>query len=245
MQAASADALRECAAGIVEYQNRERTEDVLRIAAFALGVPLERLEGAQLLWLDRLGIYLFAATVGGPGAQVRSSQRSASLALYSPKPPRPLSPSWAGFYAPACARPKLTHRVPSIYICSLLSCYTLAGGLCCSIPTLNRLIVWQLSSHVAYASLLCRDCSRSCLLLTEETVLLSITTSFQIGHYLCPLQCPKEGPPCECDCQLFGGRHALSSPPWRRRDHRVHFSQDVIKEQNAACTALCLRGRSC
>ncbi|CAL5223301.1 g5792 [Coccomyxa viridis] len=68
--AADADPLRDCAAAIVEYQNKERTEDVLRIAAFALGVPLERLEGAQLLWLDRLGIYLFAATVGGPGAQV-------------------------------------------------------------------------------------------------------------------------------------------------------------------------------
>ena len=65
LQGAEADALRECAAAIVEYQNKERTEDVLRIAAFALGVPLERLEGAQLLWLDRLGIYLFAATIGG------------------------------------------------------------------------------------------------------------------------------------------------------------------------------------
>ena len=66
-QAADADPLRNYAAEVVAYQNRERTEDVLRIAAFALGVPLERLEGAQLLWLDRLGIYLFAATVGGPG----------------------------------------------------------------------------------------------------------------------------------------------------------------------------------
>ena len=79
-QAASADPLRECAAGIVENQNRERTEDVLRIAAFALGVPLERLEGAQLLWLDRLGIYLFAATVGGPGAQVRPVSGAPQLA---------------------------------------------------------------------------------------------------------------------------------------------------------------------
>ena len=70
-QAADADPLRAYAAGVVAYQNRERTEDVLRIAGFALGVPLERLEGAQLLWLDRLGIYLFAATVGGPGAQAR------------------------------------------------------------------------------------------------------------------------------------------------------------------------------
>lgn len=72
LQEADADPLREHAASIVEYQNRERTEDVLRIAAFALGVPLERLEGAQLLWLDRLGIYLFAATVGGPGAQAHT-----------------------------------------------------------------------------------------------------------------------------------------------------------------------------
>lgn len=70
-QAADADPLRNYAAEVVAYQNRERTEDVLRIAAFALGVPLERLEGAQLLWLDRLGIYLFAATVGGPDAQAR------------------------------------------------------------------------------------------------------------------------------------------------------------------------------
>ena len=69
-QAAEADVLKDAAAELVGYQNRERTEDVLRIAAFALGVPLERLEGAQLLWLDRLGIYLFAATVGGAGAQV-------------------------------------------------------------------------------------------------------------------------------------------------------------------------------
>ena len=78
VQAADADPLRDYAAAVVEYQNRERTEDVLRIAAFALGVPLERLEGAQLLWLDRLGIYLFAATVGGPGAQVGQNLHSPS-----------------------------------------------------------------------------------------------------------------------------------------------------------------------
>ena len=48
-QAAEADVLKDAAAELVGYQNRERTEDVLRIAAFALGVPLERLEGAQLL----------------------------------------------------------------------------------------------------------------------------------------------------------------------------------------------------
>ena len=69
-QAAEPDPLRDCAAGLVAHLNAERTEDVLRIGAFALGVPLDALQGAQLLWLDRLGIYLFAATTGGPGAQV-------------------------------------------------------------------------------------------------------------------------------------------------------------------------------
>ena len=70
VQTAEADPLKDHAAALVNYQNKERTEDVLRIASFALGVPLEKLEGAQLLWVDRLGIYLFAAKVGGPGAQV-------------------------------------------------------------------------------------------------------------------------------------------------------------------------------
>lgn len=69
-KSAEADPLKDHAAALVNYQNKERTEDVLRIASFALGVSLEKLEGAQLLWVDRLGIYLFAATVGGPGAQV-------------------------------------------------------------------------------------------------------------------------------------------------------------------------------
>jgi hypothetical protein len=72
-QAAEADPLRKYAAELVEYQNKERTADVLRVASFALGVALDKLEGAQLLWVDRLGIYLFAAIVGGPGAQVKQS----------------------------------------------------------------------------------------------------------------------------------------------------------------------------
>ena len=48
---------------------RERMEDVLRIAALRRR-PLDALQGAQLLWLDRLGIYLLPP-FGGHGAQVR------------------------------------------------------------------------------------------------------------------------------------------------------------------------------
>ena len=33
----------------MDYQNRGRTEDVLRIATFDLGVPLERFEGGARL----------------------------------------------------------------------------------------------------------------------------------------------------------------------------------------------------
>ena len=50
--------------------NRARVEDVLRIAGFATGASMERLEGAELLWVDRLGLYLLAA-VRGEGAQAR------------------------------------------------------------------------------------------------------------------------------------------------------------------------------
>ncbi len=79
VQSAEADPLKDHAAALVNYQNKERTEDVLRIASFALGVPLEKLEGAQLLWVDRLGIYLFAATIGGPGAQVNPAISGTTL----------------------------------------------------------------------------------------------------------------------------------------------------------------------
>ena len=70
-QAAEADVLRDAAAELVGYQNRERTEDVLRIAAFSAG------RAARSGWRARScsgstasASYLFAATVGGAGAQV-------------------------------------------------------------------------------------------------------------------------------------------------------------------------------
>jgi hypothetical protein len=43
----------------VEHWNLERTEDVLRIAADATGAKFEELLSAQLLWIDRLGMYLY------------------------------------------------------------------------------------------------------------------------------------------------------------------------------------------
>lgn len=70
LQAAEPDALREDAAALVAELNRARVEDVLRIAGFATGASMERLEGAELLWVDRLGLYLLAA-VRGQGAQAR------------------------------------------------------------------------------------------------------------------------------------------------------------------------------
>ena len=43
----------------MEHWNLERTEDVLRIAADATGAKFEELLSAQLLWIDRLGMYLY------------------------------------------------------------------------------------------------------------------------------------------------------------------------------------------
>jgi hypothetical protein len=51
--------LREAAEGLVEHWNLERAEDVLRIAADATGAKFEELSSAQLLWIDRLGMYLY------------------------------------------------------------------------------------------------------------------------------------------------------------------------------------------
>lgn len=42
----------------MEQWNLERAEDVLRIAADSTGTKFEELNSAQLLWVDRLGMYL-------------------------------------------------------------------------------------------------------------------------------------------------------------------------------------------
>lgn len=51
--------LREAATDLVEQWNTERAEDVLRIAADATGAKFEVLVSAQLLWIDRLGMYIY------------------------------------------------------------------------------------------------------------------------------------------------------------------------------------------
>ena len=43
----------------MEHWNLNRAEDVLRIAADATGARFEELASAQLLWIDRLGMYLY------------------------------------------------------------------------------------------------------------------------------------------------------------------------------------------
>ena len=57
----------------VRQLNSERTEDVLRIASYIMGVTLEALQGAELLWVDRLGVYLWALVAGKTQARLVAS----------------------------------------------------------------------------------------------------------------------------------------------------------------------------
>ena len=57
-QAAQPDPLRSDAPTLIATFNRERSEDVLRIGAFAIGVPIEQVYQSQMLWVDKLGVYL-------------------------------------------------------------------------------------------------------------------------------------------------------------------------------------------
>jgi hypothetical protein len=52
--------LRDAAPALVDAWNGERAEDVYRVAAAHLGVPLARMAYAELLWVDRLGVYVRA-----------------------------------------------------------------------------------------------------------------------------------------------------------------------------------------
>lgn len=68
-RAADADPLRTCAAVLAEQMNSARLDDVMRIASRALGASFEDLAYAELLWVDRLGVYLQAVGQdGGAGA---------------------------------------------------------------------------------------------------------------------------------------------------------------------------------
>lgn len=68
---AEPDALRESAAFLVEQQNQQRAEDVLRICSHACSVRIDEMEHAQLLWIDTLGLYAFAKLIRQDGLVIR------------------------------------------------------------------------------------------------------------------------------------------------------------------------------
>ncbi|KAK9806842.1 hypothetical protein WJX72_004618 [[Myrmecia] bisecta] len=69
--AAEPDPLRECAPLLVGHFNSARSEDVMRIGAFAAGRRLEDLAGAELLWVDKLGIYMWVKVAREEGRVIR------------------------------------------------------------------------------------------------------------------------------------------------------------------------------
>jgi len=62
--AAAPDPLGGCAVAVVASWNRDRAEDVLRIAALPQEQKGQEVTAAQLLWVDRLGVYFKAQRVG-------------------------------------------------------------------------------------------------------------------------------------------------------------------------------------
>lgn len=63
-KAAEPDVLRKCAVDLVSTWNNERAEDIYRIVSDFLGVPLEEMVYAELLWMDRLGLYIRSEASG-------------------------------------------------------------------------------------------------------------------------------------------------------------------------------------
>ncbi|PSC71188.1 glutamyl-tRNA reductase-binding chloroplastic [Micractinium conductrix] len=71
-RAAETDPLRTCAARLAAFMNAERVEDVLRISCQQLGAAFEDTAWAEMLWVDRLGVYMRAAPQdGGDAKEVR------------------------------------------------------------------------------------------------------------------------------------------------------------------------------
>ena len=68
---AQPDPLRESAAFLVEQQNQQRAEDVLRICSHACSVRIDEMEHAQLLWIDTLGLYAYAKLIRQDGIFIR------------------------------------------------------------------------------------------------------------------------------------------------------------------------------
>lgn len=63
-RSATPDILKTAAPELVRFFNSERAEDVMRIAAYASGSPVEQVYSAELLWVDRIGAYLAAERYG-------------------------------------------------------------------------------------------------------------------------------------------------------------------------------------
>ena len=70
-RAAEPDALRRCAEELIAAWNADRAEDVYRIVGAHLGVPLVDMAYAELLWLDRLGMYIRSEVAGEDGGAPR------------------------------------------------------------------------------------------------------------------------------------------------------------------------------
>eukprot|EP00878_Enallax_costatus_P011016 GHUV01011506.1.p1 GENE.GHUV01011506.1~~GHUV01011506.1.p1 ORF type:complete len:257 (+),score=75.14 GHUV01011506.1:766-1536(+) len=68
-RAAEPDLLRRSATDLINTWNNERAEDIYRIVAGKLGVPVVEMSYAEMLWVDRLGMYV-RAEVFGRSAQV-------------------------------------------------------------------------------------------------------------------------------------------------------------------------------
>lgn len=59
--AGAPDMLRHEAPALLASFNTDRMDDVLRIGAYAAGLPLENMYIAELLWVDTLGVYVRVA----------------------------------------------------------------------------------------------------------------------------------------------------------------------------------------
>ncbi|GBG00252.1 hypothetical protein Rsub_12896 [Raphidocelis subcapitata] len=68
---AEPDTLRRFAGELIGVWNNDRAEDIYRIVAAHLGAALVDMAYAELLWLDRLGMYIRAEVAGGPPQVVR------------------------------------------------------------------------------------------------------------------------------------------------------------------------------
>jgi hypothetical protein len=76
--------LRDAAPALVDAWNGDRAEDVYRVAAARLGVPLSRMLYAELLWVDRLGVYVqaeVAVEAGGGGGGAADGATASEPAL--------------------------------------------------------------------------------------------------------------------------------------------------------------------